>query len=445
MAPRTEHVWSENAGRLIVASALSGLTGDDAGARTRWIHVAPYGTWKGHPSGAFALTREVFDSIVADVASRKTPIALDYEHASTQPTGGPVLASGYILRAEVRDSGLWALCELTETAAGHVRKGEIRFCSGAFKFDAKDGETGATRLCVLHSIGLTSWPFIDGQQPITLTQFVRASAPTGETSMEVDMKALAKILDLLPGPNTPEKIKKAVDAMASGEAPVVDAKPTETTSPKPTVKLTDAPAAPVTASDPMPVTAADPVADPDSDIDARLMQALGISDEGAFVALLEQKFNDIVALLSDAGASPATLSASRDAAVTALTSRVTTLTAEVNASKKREQDAAVATAIAEIDGAIAAGMVQSAQREELVTLSKASPSEARRTVSLIVASHGGAVNLTQSISTIIARAPGPPVVDEKSPAFIALTNTLRAANLKPEDTAWKNAIKTLTA
>jgi len=158
------------ADRLFALRALVGLTGEGAQARTGWIHVAPEGSWEGHPDGAFTLTTAGFESCIYDAERRATPQSVDYEHASLYPTGEPTPAAGYVQKLERRADGLWALVEFTERAAAMIRAGEYRFCSGVFAFERRDRQTGDVIPCMLDSIALTNRPFIDGQEPIALSQ-----------------------------------------------------------------------------------------------------------------------------------------------------------------------------------------------------------------------------------------------------------------------------------
>lgn len=174
------HAYALTAGpdRLFALRALVGLTGEGAAARTGWIHVAPEGTWEGHPDGAFELSREGFLACIADAERRMTPQSVDYEHASLYPTGEPTPAAGYVQRLELRADGLWALVEFTERAAAMIKAGEYRFCSGVFAFERRDRQTGKIVSCMLDSIALTNRPFIDGQSPIALSQRALAERDT---------------------------------------------------------------------------------------------------------------------------------------------------------------------------------------------------------------------------------------------------------------------------
>ena len=109
---------------MFALRALVGLTGEGAQARTGWIHVAPEGSWEGHPDGAFTLTTAGFESCIYDAERRATPQSVDYEHASLYPTGEPTPAAGYAFMV----LGVAAIVATWEPAAavlfGYVLFGE---------------------------------------------------------------------------------------------------------------------------------------------------------------------------------------------------------------------------------------------------------------------------------------------------------------------------------
>ena len=212
------------ADRLFALRALVGLTGEGAKARTGWIHVAPEGSWEGHPDGAFTLTTAGFESCIYDAERRATPQSVDYEHASLYPTGEPTPAAGYVQKLERRADGLWALVEFTERAAAMIRAGEYRFCSGVFAFERRDRQTGDVIPCMLDSIALTNRPFIDGQEPIALSQNARAATVVALNGGRQDMnmikrEALMAALDSLDGTEfAPEQLHALVEGVAALEA-----------------------------------------------------------------------------------------------------------------------------------------------------------------------------------------------------------------------------------
>jgi phage I-like protein len=64
------------------------------GSDTAWIHVAREGEWKGHPSGAFSLSRDLMQKAVTVAAAQKTPLHVDYEHSHLRDPLAP--AAGWV-------------------------------------------------------------------------------------------------------------------------------------------------------------------------------------------------------------------------------------------------------------------------------------------------------------------------------------------------------------
>lgn len=449
---------------FVALTSLVGLTGAGSESRTTWIHVAPFGEWAGHSAGKFTLAKEHFAAVCAQVANKRTPVSLDYEHASIRPDGGPTPAAGYVLSTEIRSDGLWAQVEFTPRAAEMIRGGEYRFCSGVFDFAARDNATGEELLCALDTIALTNRPFIDGQHPIALSRRVPLSAGV---SMEIDLKALAKLLDAIPGPNTADKVRKAIDLMSSGDKPAdageadvadASAKPVE-----PVALNADAPAAPAVAlgdaapaaalADPAPMPMADappPDAVDDSavdEFDAKMMGDLGL-DVDAYAALLMEKYDAIKSLLmgSDAAASVAM---SRDLVVSGLKSQLESITKERNELRGKLDEQARVALTAEVDALVKRVPSIAAARDSWLALARSNPVEFRKAASNLAPAHPAltspqAVALaqpTKGAEHLESEAKAPLPADDAR--VVALTKSLTAAGLKPDSVAFKNAIKNL--
>lgn len=389
MTPRHDVRLSHANGMTRVSlSSLVGLTGADPESRTTWIHVAPFGSWDGHSEGSFALTRDYFASVVAQLSGKRTPVSLDYEHASIRPNGEPTPAAGYALAGEIRgdgsspEDGLYALVEFTKRAADFIRSGEYRFCSGVFVFDSPDGESGNAIPCALDTIALTNRPFIDGQKPIVLS---RSIPLTAGAPMVIDLKVLQKALDALPGENTAEKVKMVIDLLAKDDKPADIAPAAETvdaSKPKPVVALTDpapavalAPEAPVAAADPAPMPMAVDGATSDAgeeDVDAKLMAATGLDEAGLGAAILAN-FDAIVQVLMG---DPSQMAATAALSKTVWAAERTELVKELNAFRaeaaKREEIALAA----EVDSHIGRKFMPG-QRASMLALARANPKEFR--------------------------------------------------------------------
>lgn len=139
-----------------------------------WNQLAKVGTFRGHPSGPFELTPQIFGEIVANFRSTKNlRIPIDFEHASEQdPTQGSIPhsgapAQGWILDLDNRGSaGLWGLVEWLEPARSYVKDGKYKFFSPAIRFGAKDRVTGQPSGAKMTSGALTNNPFLDGMAPL---------------------------------------------------------------------------------------------------------------------------------------------------------------------------------------------------------------------------------------------------------------------------------------
>ncbi len=186
-----------------------------------WIDVAFEGTWDGHRAGSFTFDRDVFEQIIANFEANPNPIPLDYEHASEWATEAP--AAGWVQKLECRndDDGvchLWAFCELGEKAASQIRKGEYRFSSGVFDFEATSLKTGEAIGVAMYSLALTNTPFIRGQEPISLSFRASKVALGGPTVTKISIDAIKDALDALDSPEvSPDQVMSALDFAVAKE------------------------------------------------------------------------------------------------------------------------------------------------------------------------------------------------------------------------------------
>lgn len=157
-----------------------------------WVHLTLYGEWQGHSAGPFAFNGDVFGRILDNFDAQKNTVSWTYEHPEKW-MGTPIPSAGRTRQLQVRGDGskdtdgLWGLVEWTPKAAEMIRGGEYKYCSVVVDLEGIDRVTNEPVGCVLFEVGLTDTPFIDGQQPITLSRTPRAT----ETHMSKDkMKAL---------------------------------------------------------------------------------------------------------------------------------------------------------------------------------------------------------------------------------------------------------------
>lgn len=204
----------------IDASSL--LAGDDCAMGE--MQLGLIGDWEGHSSGSFAITEADIDSILAVFAAQKTPLTVDYNHASVPdgraPTAEEGKASGWIrsLSKRMGENGaeLWAdLVEWTEEAAARIRAGEYRFCSPVFLFGSSDRVTNEEVAARIFNVALTNVPFLDGMAPVRLSETAQGASMQDEEKKPVEVPAKDPALEA------------AVDAVVPEEKPEEE-KPVET-------------------------------------------------------------------------------------------------------------------------------------------------------------------------------------------------------------------------
>jgi phage I-like protein len=198
------------------AVKLSSTGGSPTRARS-WIQVAKLGAFKGHPSGDFEFTPEVFDTMIRNFArtmNREVPI--DFEHATEQPAyagniprdGAP--ATGWLTSLENRrDGGLWGLVEWMEPGLSYIREGRYRYFSPAVVFDYVDNVTGESIGPVLVSGGLTNRPFLDGMAPVTASK-----KNVNKESTTMKLEELLKALALAMGEKDTVSPERAIELVA---------------------------------------------------------------------------------------------------------------------------------------------------------------------------------------------------------------------------------------
>lgn len=404
------------------ATVRKPLTGKGWENRLTWIHVAPEGEWLGHPDGAFELNGESFLSCIRDAESRSTPIAVDYDHASTMPDGEPKPAAGYVHKLDLRSDGLYALVEFTERAAGYIKAGELPFCSGVFLFDAPDRKSGKARSCSLHSIALTINPFIDGQHPIMLTATPRQrralSNHIGESM--ITREALEKALDELGADSlSPDQLMALIEGLEKLQAAA---------SPEEAEPAAEEPAeealASVQLADEMPAPAAEP------SVVAKLAEALGM-DEAAAMAALEANLDAVAALLKGEGAPMDGAALSATPTVKALSDSLAHAHRRLAAYEAQERKAVEAQLEAEVEALVTAGKIHPAKRSEIRALAVKSPAQFRALAAALapvypVGAEASAVAPTASESMSLTET----VINEKDPRVVALNAEFDRAGVK---------------
>lgn len=147
------------------------------------IQVLKTGTFH-HPSfGKFTVTEETLAAMVENFSGE---LVVDYEHLSAGKVDKPEQgkAAGWIKALIQKVDKLFAKVEWTEEAAEAIRKKEFRYISPEFDFKCKD-ETGKDIGPALISSALTNRPFLEGMQPVVLSESVSSMLCVEESMYDV--------------------------------------------------------------------------------------------------------------------------------------------------------------------------------------------------------------------------------------------------------------------
>ncbi len=138
-----------------------------------WAQVLRVGHFS-HPSyGEFEVTPESLQNMVANFTNGVRPIpptrlVVDYNHGDQNGR-----AAGWITALEVRNgSELWARVEWTDEAAEAIRRREYQFTSAEFAWAYQDKGDGTDRGPTLLAMAITNRPFVEGMQPLALSEKV---------------------------------------------------------------------------------------------------------------------------------------------------------------------------------------------------------------------------------------------------------------------------------
>jgi len=152
--------------------ALALSIGED-GKPPEFIHLAPYGTWRGYPRGGelqtFVLGPQDAGQILAYFTARGLDLVIDYQHQTVYApfTGTTAPAAGWIDRLEVRPDGVWGhVKDWTAKAAKHLLEREYRYLSPVIDWHHNDERSGKDVGTTLHSAALTNTPFLDTLVPV---------------------------------------------------------------------------------------------------------------------------------------------------------------------------------------------------------------------------------------------------------------------------------------
>lgn len=139
------------------------------------VHIARVGNFKGYRDGEFELTSNMFNQMINNFDSEKTPLACYRGHADIVGSinGEEPQNCGWILALKNDGQNLWALCEFTDDMAEQLKEGKYKFASIYMKSNDIHRETGEEIGCRLASLAITAQPFVDGLSAISLSQNIQ--------------------------------------------------------------------------------------------------------------------------------------------------------------------------------------------------------------------------------------------------------------------------------
>ena len=169
--------WTRKAGEMTLryVSLLGEVPpGDgDSGVKTSIVQVFRTGTFRHPLYGKFTITDDTLRTMATNFkASRPKPpteMVVDYEHMSAVGPPSVSPAAGWVKSLEAHEGKLLATVEWTDKATGLIHSKEYRFISPEWNMNYKDKESGKDIGPCLLSMALTNRPFIEGMQPVILS------------------------------------------------------------------------------------------------------------------------------------------------------------------------------------------------------------------------------------------------------------------------------------
>lgn len=160
------------------------------------IQVLRTGVFHHSYYGKFTITEETLQTMVRNFNETRpeppTEMVVDWEHMSTADPPQRSPAAGWVKSLNAKGDGLFALVEWTEEAAEEIRKKEYRFISPEFVLDYKDKETGKGIGPTLLSVALTNRPFLEGMEPVVLSESLGAMVFSEEATLDKIEDAAAR-------------------------------------------------------------------------------------------------------------------------------------------------------------------------------------------------------------------------------------------------------------
>lgn len=164
------------------------------GKSTSWIQVVK--PIKGAKKGArtFDITDEHIDQMLSNVQKSSNQVPIDYNHLSLEATlPDQTIAAGWFTGFKKDSGNLFGNAEWTDAAAERIRKKELRYISPVINFAAKDehGEEIGARLI---SAALTIYPFLQGMEPVALSQLFQEGVVLADLSIDERRSRLSEAI-----------------------------------------------------------------------------------------------------------------------------------------------------------------------------------------------------------------------------------------------------------
>lgn len=177
-------------GRMNNFRYLSGSIELDEKDKKSRVQILRTGTFYHRRYGKFTITDETLEAMVSnfhDVYPKlPTELVVDFEHLSVSNIVDPRQgrAAGWVKDIELDDSKLYATVEWTEEAVEAITKKEFRFISPQFDLNYPDKESKKKIGPTLLSVALTNRPFLDGMDPVVLSEPLGAMIFAEEESID---------------------------------------------------------------------------------------------------------------------------------------------------------------------------------------------------------------------------------------------------------------------
>lgn len=446
-----------------------------------WVQFAYEGPFKGHHSGPFEFTPELFQQVLRNFNANPNPTPLNYEHPQYDKDGQPVPAAGWVheLRLKNGDKGveLWGLVEFTKRGASFIREGEYRFCSVVIDFASLDRVSGEDIGAELLEVGLTNVPFLTGMQPIRLSRRhgVRLTKGVGMTDVQLFLEAIKTLGKAATQAEITAWVdaKRKLDAVESGEveepeaeelppaeasdlppadAPAMSAQPALEASAGARSDAATASSPPAPDGPELPPEAAAQVVDMAALVDM-LATAAGV-DVPTLVSFLQEKAEAVGAAIGQMlGSEPsgtaaeAVAQAGAQSALTrklsladATVARLQTQMAVLVADKAARDEAAAQVvklarrreAEAEVDAAIASGKALDSERDDLLRVHESDKDWFVR----LLSARGQVVPVGPAVTAQPPKSAAPAVTDEelkKDPTYQVFARALSKVRLTPTE------------